>query len=128
MIVCGSCVPEAVTLPIVWNSDGSLLALGYTNGAIFIVDPATDSAVVEMQAGEYVTELLWTSDDEQLLSLSRAGVQVWESATGSLLNAPPFPIASKIAINPITDQVFYFDAWTDETFIIDLSTLIGSND
>lgn len=119
--VCSTCAPDVGALPLAWNHDGSLLAIGHTDGSIFIVDAETDTVVTSMQTAIGVRDLLWTHDDQHLVSVSRSGLQVWDSLTGRLLNSPPFPDAGRIAIHPFRDDLFIY---TGEGAIVNVATLL----
>lgn len=119
--ICAACAPEAFAVSLGWNSNGTLLAIGHNNGSIFVVDVETDTVVTSIQTDVGVSKLLWTHDDQNLISLSRAGVQVWDSVTGNLLNSPPFPNAGEIAIHPFRDDLFIY---TGAGVIVNVATLI----
>jgi WD40 repeat protein len=125
-ILCGDCAPDAIALPLAWNSDGSLIAIGHTNGQIFVVHAESDTVLTSMQAGPGVYRIAWTNDDQYVLSLSRAGLQVWDSTTGSLLNEPAKIEAGVFALNPVNNQIFVFYNGADVGEIVELSTLIES--
>ncbi len=122
--VCSSCAPDAIAFPLAWNSDGTLLAIGHNDGSIFVVDADTDTVVTSMQTAIGVRGLAWTSDDQYLLSMSRGGLQVWDSVTGALLNDPTSIDAGVFAINPVNNQIFNFYNEFDVAVNIDVSTLI----
>ena len=106
--VCAVCAPDAFGVSSAWNSDGTLLAIGHNDGSIFIVNIETDHVLTRMNTAVGVSKLLWTQDDRHLVSLSRAGIQVWDTLTGNLLNTPPFPDAREIAIHPFRDDLFIY--------------------
>lgn len=119
--ICAACAPEAFAVSLGWNSNGTLLAIGHNNGSIFVVDVETGTIVTSIQTDVGVSKLLWAHDDQNLISLSRAGVQVWDAVTGHLLNSPPFPNARKIAIHPFRDDLFIY---TSIGNIVPIATLI----
>lgn len=123
-ILCGDCAPDAIALPLAWNSDGSLLAIGHTNGEIFVVHAESDTVLTNMQAGAGVYRIAWTNDDQSLISVSRAGLHVWDSMTGRLLNDPTTIEAGVFALNPVNNQIFVFYNGSDVGEIVELSTLI----
>ncbi|MBZ0278222.1 MAG: WD40 repeat domain-containing protein [Anaerolineae bacterium] len=122
--LCSSCAPDAVALPLAWNSTGTLLAIGHNDGSVFVVDVDTDTVVMSMQTAVGVSGLLWTHDDHYLISMSRAGLQVWDSVTGDLLYSPAEIEPRRIAMHPFNDQIFYFDRGAGVGVTIDISTLI----
>lgn len=122
--LCSSCEPDAIALPLAWNSDGTLLAIGHNDGSIFIVDVDTDTVVTRLQTAVGVSVLLWTHDNHYLVSMSRAGLQVWDSVTGDLLYSPVEIEPRRIAMHPVKDQIFYFDRGANVGVIVDVSTLI----
>ena len=91
---------------------------------IFIVDAETDTIVTSIQGGEYMSGLFWTHDDQHIVSMSRAGLQVWDSDTGDLLYSPTVIEPRRIALHPFNNQLFYFDSAADVGVIVDISTLI----
>lgn len=124
MIFCRNCATDAIALPLAWNSDGSLLALGHTDGSIFIVNADTNTVLTSIRTGIGVHVIAWTNDDQYVLSMSRAGLQVWDSITGRLLNDPTTIKAGVFALNPVNNQIFVFYNGSDIGEIVELSTLL----
>ena len=124
-ILCRECAPDAIAYPLAWNSTGTLLAIGYTSGDIFIVNSDTSNVAAHMRTGIGVRGIAWTNDDQYVLSMSRAGLQVWDSATGSLLNDPTTIEAGIFALNPVNNQIFVFYNASDIGEMVELSTLLG---
>jgi WD40 repeat protein len=123
-ILCRDCAPDAIAYPLAWNSAGTLLAVGYTSGDIFIVNATTNNVATHMQTDIGVRTIAWTNDDQYILAMSRAGLQVWDSMTGSLLNDPTMIEAGVFALNPVNNQIFVFYNESDIGEIIELSTLL----
>lgn len=123
--LCQECAPDAIAVPVAWNSDGTLLAIGHNNGSIFVVNAETDSVLFDLQTAQGVSVLAWTNDDQYLLSMSQAGLQVWNSVTGELEYTPSTVRTARFDINPLNDQLFFYDIESAPLgVIVDISTLL----
>lgn len=76
-------------LAMAWNSDGSQLAAGYTDGSIIIWDTINNAEFTIMPAQDPnpIYQLAWSSDDTRIASAGTA-VRVWNAASGELLETP----------------------------------------
>jgi WD40 repeat protein len=123
-VLCSNCAADAIAYPLAWNHTGTLLAIGYTSGDVFIVNADTSDVVAHMRTGTGVRGIAWTNNDQYVLSMSRTGLDIWDSVTGSLLNVPTTIQAGVFALNPVNNQIFVFYNGPDVGEIVELSTLL----
>jgi WD40 repeat protein len=116
--VCEICAPEAFAVPLAWNSDGSQIAIGHSDGSIYVVDVDINSTLVQMQAIDGLGYLVWSYDDQYLAS-AVGQVQIWDASTGALL--ADGGIASSIDFHPLKNELFVYDARDESTHIVDVA-------
>jgi WD40 repeat protein len=70
------------------SSDGEMLAMGGYQGPILIVESKTGKilhTLIEKSEDNY--DVTFTPDDQFVISISKAGLQTWDVATGNLVNS-----------------------------------------
>jgi len=128
VILCVDCQLEpsgelfAGTVDLAWNSDGSKIAVGNTTGNIHIFDTDTQQAILSIQTSDHVSEIAWSADDQYIASVSQGNLQIWDATNGELLADAGF--ASRIAVNPVTNDLFVFDTINDEVDITPITSLV----
>ncbi|MBN2303871.1 MAG: PD40 domain-containing protein [Anaerolineae bacterium] len=97
---------------LAWKSDGSILAVGYSDGSIELVNSATgiiEQTMVSEHAGAVVA-LAWHPTTSQLLSASVDRLLLWDLVTGSSYELAPTSWFSAATWNTDASRIIGFSA------------------
>ncbi|MEP7289142.1 MAG: WD40 repeat domain-containing protein [Chloroflexota bacterium] len=93
-------IPTNSVSAVAWSPDGSKLAIGSSNGTVYIQDAATGKFIRNWHAHtDKVSALAWKPDGSQLVtaSLDRR-LRIWDIATGKMLTDFPSNIEQVLAL------------------------------
>lgn len=110
-LVCNTCPynPEALDSAVAWSNDGTRLAIGSSDGRVIVVNYTSDTAITTFETGDWVLDLVWSSDDQYILTANNAAdVQIWDSFTGESLGTIAYN-SYAVGFNPLNQVVIYTD-------------------